>query len=123
MLASAIANGPAKWITRRQRPSGLLLKDLPRLGGRPRTSSFPSSHTASAAAFAVAASASLPLAAPVLGPLAASVALSRIRAVRHFPTDVAAGAVLGAGVGVAVHVVGRRGTGAPSLTPTEDGDA
>jgi undecaprenyl-diphosphatase len=63
-VASVLANGPAKWITRRDRPHGLLLMGLPRVGGRPRTSSFPSSHTASATAFAVTASAELPLAPP-----------------------------------------------------------
>ena len=121
-VTSAIANGPAKWISRRQRPNGILLKDLPRLGDRPKTSSFPSSHTAAATAFAVAASGALPLAAPVLGPLAASVALSRVRAVRHFPTDVLAGGALGVGVGVVVHIVGSRGNCAPSPRPREDHD-
>jgi membrane-associated phospholipid phosphatase len=106
--ASALANGPAKWAARRDRPSGMLLKGLPRVGGRPKTSSFPSSHTAAATAFALASSAELPAAAPVLGALAATVALSRVIAVRHFPTDVVAGVILGAAVGTTVVVVGRR---------------
>ncbi|MEY2420701.1 MAG: hypothetical protein QOI95_768 [Acidimicrobiaceae bacterium] len=112
--ASLLATGPAKWVSRRKRPSGLLLKDLPRLGGQPKTSSFPSSHTASATAFAVAASAALPVAAPLLGPLAATVALSRVKAVRHFPTDVIAGAALGLAVGAAVHFKASRGNAGPS---------
>jgi undecaprenyl-diphosphatase len=106
--ASLLANGPAKWAARRDRPSGLVLNDLARFGRQPKTSSFPSSHTASAIAFAVTASAELPAAAPVLGALASTVALSRITAVRHFPTDVVGGVVLGSAVGVAVAVVARR---------------
>jgi undecaprenyl-diphosphatase len=120
--ASALANGPAKWVARRARPSGVILKDLPRIGTRPSTSSFPSAHTASATAFAVAASGSFPAVAPVLGSLAATVALSRVIAVRHFPTDVVAGAALGAGVGVAVHLAGSGGNRAASPGPREETD-
>ena len=100
LAASAVANGPAKWATRRARPNGFLLADLPRLGRRPTTSSFPSAHTATAVAFATAASIELPQAAPVLLAPAAAVALARIRAVRHYPTDVIAGAALGGIVGL-----------------------
>src|SRR5687768_18498846 len=32
--ASVLANGPAKWAARRERPSGALLHDLSRLGRR-----------------------------------------------------------------------------------------
>ena len=106
--ASALANGPAKWVARRDRPSGALLRGLQRVGGQPKTSSFPSSHTAAATAFALAASAELPAAAPVLGALGATVALSRVIAVRHFPTDVIGGVILGAVVGATVVVVARR---------------
>ena len=51
--ASAVANGPVKLATRRHRPG---LDDVPLLRQvtvQPRTSSFPSGHSASAAAFAV----------------------------------------------------------------------
>jgi undecaprenyl-diphosphatase len=106
--ASALANGPAKWLVRRRRPRGLLLADLRRRGGAPRTSSFPSSHTASAVAFAVAACADFPAATPVLVVPAAMVGLSRMRAVRHFPTDVVGGAVFGIVVGGAITLISRR---------------
>lgn len=99
--ASVLANGPLKRVVRRPRPGGAALIGLRRRGGSPRTSSFPSSHTASAFAFAVAASMELPAAAPVLVPAAAAVALARVRAVRHHPSDVLAGAVFGAVCGVA----------------------
>ena len=107
-VASAIANGPAKWLVRRPRPGGASLVGLRRLGTSPGTSSFPSSHTAAAFAFAVAASAELPAAAPVLLPAAVGVALSRLRAVRHYPSDVVVGALLGAAVGKATARVLRR---------------
>jgi undecaprenyl-diphosphatase len=86
----------------------VLLRGLSRLGKQPKTSSFPSSHTAAAVAFALGASAELPAAAPVLGALASTVALSRLTAVRHFPTDVVGGVVLGAIIGTSVIVVARR---------------
>jgi undecaprenyl-diphosphatase len=117
--ASVIANGPAKWIAGRDRPSGVLLRGLSRLGKQPKTSSFPSSHTAAAVAFALSASAELPPAAPVLGALASTVALSRLTAVRHFPTDVAAGVVLGVVIGAGV-VVATRGR---EQSNPEDGQA
>ncbi len=101
VTTSAVANGPAKWLVRRSRPGGAALIGLHRLGQAPGTSSFPSSHTASAFAFAVAASAELPAAAPVLLPAALAVAVARMRAVRHYPSDVLAGAVLGAALAAA----------------------
>ena len=112
--ASAIANGPAKWLVRRGRPGGARLADLPRRDRPPSTSSFPSSHTATAVAFAVAASAQYPPAAPVLVPAALGVGLARVYAVRHYPTDVLAGAALGTAIGATTaYSVHRRATGAP----------
>ena len=104
---SVVANGPAKWAVRRSRPDGAALIGLRRRGHAPGTSSFPSSHTASAFAFAVAASAEVPAAAPVLLPAALAVALARMRAVRHYPSDVLAGALLGGTLG-AVTTYGLR---------------
>lgn len=104
----AISNGPVKWMTRRRRPSGLATLGLP-VGGRvPKTSSFPSTHTAGGVAFAVAAGARMPGAVPVLGIAAASVGLARVHRVRHFPTDLLAGALLGGLVGTGAALVSRR---------------
>ncbi|MBM9504671.1 phosphatase PAP2 family protein [Streptomyces sp. KK5PA1] len=85
-------------------------------GGRARTAGrhgFPSSHAASSAAAAVAFGALAPRV-PV-APLAAAVCLSRLVAGVHYPSDVAAGALLGAGAAR----LGRgwalgRGPGAPA---------
>lgn len=98
-LASALANGPVKWAVRRPRPHGAALAGLRRGGDSPGTSSFPSGHTASAVAFSVAASAEYPLAATVLVPAALCVALARMRSLRHYPSDVLGGAVIGAAIG------------------------
>src|SRR5436305_648278 len=60
-LSSAVVNGPAKWIFRRRRPD---LEDVPvlrQLRKQPRTSSFPSGHSASAAAFATGVALQSPL--------------------------------------------------------------
>lgn len=107
-ISSATANGPLKWLVRRPRPTGAALLGLRRRGHAPPTSSFPSSHTAAGFAFAVAASAELPAAAPVLVPAAVGVALARMRAVRHYPSDVVAGALLGIGVGAVTAATVRR---------------
>ena len=105
-LASALANGPVKLLVRRARPRGAAP-----LVRRPRTSSFPSGHTASAFAFAVAVSCEVPPMAALLVPLAATVGYSRVYVGVHYPSDVLLGAVLGAGTGlVAGRVLPRAGT-------------
>jgi undecaprenyl-diphosphatase len=67
----------------------------------PWTSSFPSGHSASAAAFAIGAALERPRTAAVLVPLAAAVGYSRVRVGVHYPSDVVAGAAIGAGVALA----------------------
>jgi undecaprenyl-diphosphatase len=101
-LTSLLVNGPIKHLARRPRPSGLAALGMQPRGRAPRTSSFPSGHTASAAAFMVAAGAEQPALLFVLGPLTVLLGWSRVHGVRHFPTDVAAGAVLGSAMGLAV---------------------
>ncbi|MFF4748627.1 phosphatase PAP2 family protein [Streptomyces sp. NPDC002514] len=77
-----------KRLVRRARPGHV--EPLVRTVGR---YSFPSSHAASATAAAVAFGA---LGAPGFPPLAAAMCLSRLVAGVHYPSDVAAGAALGA---------------------------
>jgi membrane-associated phospholipid phosphatase len=91
VAASHLASMAVKRVVRRPRP---ILHDAPlvRTAGR---HSFPSSHAASSAAAALAFGALLP--AVPFRPLAAAICLSRLVAGVHYPTDVAFGALLGAG--------------------------
>jgi membrane-associated phospholipid phosphatase len=95
--SSATVNLGVKALARRQRPT----QRVPvarRLRRVPETTSFPSGHAASAAAFATGAAIELPESALVLGPLAAAVAFSRIYTGVHYPSDVAVGLVIGTSV-------------------------
>ncbi|MFD7131276.1 phosphatase PAP2 family protein [Streptomyces sp. NPDC059894] len=83
-----LASTVVKRIVRRPRPAHV--EPLVRTAGR---HSFPSSHATSAAAAAVAYGA---LGAYAVAPLAAAVCLSRLVVGVHYPSDVAAGAALGA---------------------------
>ncbi len=60
--------------------------------------SFPSGHTLHAVAFTVVATAHYPQLAPLLVPVTLAVAASRIVLGLHYPSDVLAGAALGAAV-------------------------
>jgi membrane-associated phospholipid phosphatase len=96
-IAATVANGPVKLLARRRRP---FVRSPPTLIRMPRSTSFPSGHSAAAFAFATGACAELPVLAPVLVPLAGTVAYSRVHTGVHYPSDVAAGAALGIGSGV-----------------------
>lgn len=100
-LASAAANGPLKLLTSRRRPAPTTW--VSRLPGFPTTtgSSFPSGHAASAFAFAAGAGQELPVLAVPLAGMAAVVGYSRIHTGVHHPSDVVAGAVVGAGAALA----------------------
>jgi len=60
--------------------------------------SFPSGHTLHAVSFAWQASVHFPELGWVLMPLAGLIAASRVVLGQHYPTDVIAGAILGAGL-------------------------
>ncbi|MEV0440466.1 phosphatase PAP2 family protein [Streptomyces spectabilis] len=95
-VASAAANLFGKRMVRRRRPDRERARVVvDRHVPMPRSASFPSGHTASAAAFATAVGVVLPAAAVPLGALAAAVGYSRVHTGVHYPGDVAAGAVLG----------------------------
>jgi diacylglycerol kinase family enzyme/membrane-associated phospholipid phosphatase len=103
-FASAVSNGPAKWAVRRTRPSLTDVPPLRQLTRQPRTTSFPSGHAASAAAFATGVALESPLRALPAAVAAAGVAYGRVHTGVHYPSDVVAGVA----VGVASAVVVRR---------------
>ncbi|MEU6673143.1 phosphatase PAP2 family protein [Streptomyces sp. NPDC046925] len=101
-LASAAVNTLGKRSVRRARP---LLDGVPlmrQLKRQPVTTSFPSGHSASAAAFATGVALESRGWGAGVAPVAAAVALSRVYTGVHFPSDVLAGAALGAGAAFAV---------------------
>lgn len=109
-VASAVTNVLGKSAVRRQRP---LLDAVPvvrQLARQPVTTSFPSGHAASAAAFATGVALESKGWGAVVAPLALSVAASRVYTGVHYPSDVLAGAVLGVGAALALRgVVPTRG--------------
>lgn len=94
--ASALANLVAKPLTVRARPQRSERAELSRRHvPMPRSSSFPSGHTASAFAFATGAGHAFPGLSAPLRAIATLVGYSRVHTGVHFPADVLAGAFLG----------------------------
>jgi membrane-associated phospholipid phosphatase len=102
MLGKAIEAG-----VQRRRPGRSALRGRLTAGAKPSSSSFPSTHTATAVAFAGAACSALPPATWVLGPLAGFVAWSRPAGGRHYPSDVVGGVLTGAAAAGIVRRWGR----------------
>lgn len=102
-MASGVANGIAKPLLPRRRPPDESVPFVRRLVTPPVSSSFPSGHAASAAAFATGVALESPVAAAVVAPLAAAVGYSRVHVGVHWPSDVVAGAALGCGIALATH--------------------
>ncbi|WP_189158099.1 bifunctional phosphatase PAP2/diacylglycerol kinase family protein [Lentzea pudingi] len=127
--ASASANLVGKSLFPRRRPAADLLSMDRRLSKRPTSSSFPSGHSASAAAFATAVALESPKAGVVVAPIAAAVAYSRVHTGVHWPTDVAAGAAVGVGAAYLTRRWWPLGLNEPAsayehadLTSLQDGD-
>lgn len=99
--ASFLANAVLKTLMPRRRPAAEMLPEQRRLVRRPTSSSFPSGHAASAAAFVTAVAMESPRSAMVVAPLAAGVAYSRVHTGVHWSSDVMAGAAVGTGVALA----------------------
>jgi undecaprenyl-diphosphatase len=122
-VSSAVANGPAKWAVRRNRP---LLTDVPalrQLARQPRTTSFPSGHSASAAAFATGVLLESPARAVPVIAIAAGVAYGRVHIGVHYPSDVVAGIALGAASAVVVKRVWPTRPGASAAAHASSCDA
>ncbi|MFG2193598.1 bifunctional phosphatase PAP2/diacylglycerol kinase family protein [Streptomyces sp. NPDC048639] len=123
-LASATVNTVVKGSFGRDRPVLHAVPLVRRLAKQPITTSFPSGHSASAAAFAVGAALESRRWGAVLAPVAASVAFSRIYTGVHYPSDVVAGAALGAGAAFAVRgLVPTRHQLPPPARPRTDAPA
>jgi undecaprenyl-diphosphatase len=99
--ASFLANAVAKPVLPRRRPAADALPDWRTLPDPPTSSSFPSGHAASAAAFATAVAMESPLSGALIAPVAATVAYSRMHTGVHWTSDVVAGAALGASIAAA----------------------
>ena len=105
VIAGVTANGPAKLAARRRRPHA---SSRPALIRVPRSTSFPSGHSAAAFAFAAGVCSEWPALTPVLGPLALAVGYSRVHTGVHYPSDVAAGATIGVGSAAVAALIMRR---------------
>ena len=124
-LSSAVVNLVLKPLADRRRP------DRPRYQVRtvrhvsmPGSTSFPSGHAASAAAFATGVASTLPQIGIPLGAAGALVAYSRVHTGVHYPADVIAGSVAGTALAqLAVAAVeggrGHRPTRTSTSSPIE----
>ncbi|WP_156722369.1 bifunctional phosphatase PAP2/diacylglycerol kinase family protein [Streptomyces apocyni] len=101
-LASATVNTLGKRSVRRARPVWDAVPPIRRLKRRPVTTSFPSGHSASAAAFATGVALESRGWGAAVAPLALAVGLSRVYTGVHFPSDVLAGGALGVAAAFAV---------------------
>lgn len=99
-VASAVSNVIGKGLTGRARPAMRVPAARELSHGRPHSTSFPSGHAASAAAFATGTALELPVLAVPVGALAAAVGASRVVTGLHYPSDVVAGFAVGVGSGL-----------------------
>jgi len=105
-VTSALANLGVKLVSRRRRPTSPV-PEARRLE-HPASTSFPSGHSASAAAFAGVVGHQVPELWLPINALAGSVAFSRVYTGVHYPGDVVIGWLLGRSVASATNLVLRR---------------
>ena len=108
-LTSFVVNQPLKLAGARRRPdrTGMGVPES-RWVRMPSSTSFPSGHSGSAAAFAVSVGDVLPTLRLPLRAAAAVVIFSRVYTGVHYPGDVAGGAAIGAVLGRATSTLARR---------------
>jgi undecaprenyl-diphosphatase len=97
-VTSAVVNQGFKRVFRRDRPLRTQ-EDRNRHVRMPTSTSFPSGHAASAFAFSQSVSSTMPWTGIGLQMMATAVAYSRVHTGVHYPADVAAGALIGMGIG------------------------
>lgn len=95
-------------VVHRRRPQVAAMPARLALPEHPDSSSFPSKHAVTAAAFATAVALEDPRASVFVFPPMALVAYSRVRTRVHWPSDVAGGLLIGALVGLVVHRVAAK---------------
>src|SRR3954469_6790028 len=100
-VSSLLVNLVLKRIFGRVRPDMANLRSERRLRRSPMTLSFPSGHSASAAAFVTGVAMENSLAGAALAPVAAAVGYSRVPVGVHYPGDVVAGFLVGGAVAAA----------------------
>src|SRR6478735_1255208 len=110
-LASLVANVVGKRLVGGDRPALTAIPIARRLERSPTSPSFPSGHTASAAAFATGVALEWPAAGAALAPVAAGVGYSRLHTGAHWLSDVAGGAAIGVGAAAALKAI------APAVKP------
>lgn len=113
LAASALTNLIAKRVFGGDRP---LLADIPvgrRLPKQPSSRTFPSGHSASAAAFATGVALESPRVGAALAPVALGVGYSRLHVGAHWLSDVVGGLAIGAGVAALGALVVRPRPGPP----------
>lgn len=98
---SFVVNVAVKPLIRRQRPDIALTPLVRRLSRQPWTTSFPSGHAASAAAFTAGVAMEHRVAGAALAPVATAVGYSRVHVGVHHTSDVLVGAAVGAGIALA----------------------
>ncbi|MEC5180385.1 bifunctional phosphatase PAP2/diacylglycerol kinase family protein [Arthrobacter sp. CG_A4] len=96
-LASGVTNLGFKTLLPRARPLPEHLPAFRFVHPQPTSSSMPSGHSASAAAFALGVGLVRPGLGAALAPVAAGVAYSRVHTGAHWPSDVLFGSAIGAG--------------------------
>lgn len=102
-VTSASVNLGAKSLWNRRRPVRAdASRPRQRYVAMPRSSSFPSGHSASGFAFAASVGRDIPSFALPLRLLAAAVAYSRVHTGVHYPGDALIGAILGASIAQAI---------------------
>src|SRR4051812_45256725 len=101
MVSSALVNVLLKRVFSRVRPDLSTVATSRALKRTPHTLSFPSGHSASAAAFATGVAMESPVAGALLAPVALGVGYSRVHVGVHYPGDVAAGMAVGSAMALA----------------------